>query len=460
MSLKYQTTIGLEIHAQLKTKSKMFCSCKNDAQETIPNKNVCPVCLGHPGTLPVANKKAIKMVLKVGNALGSKLAKKSKFDRKNYFYPDLPKGYQISQYDKPLCYGGKLNKVKLTRIHLEEDTGRLVHKGDKSLIDFNRSGIPLMELVTEPDITSGKQAKKFCKDLQQILRYLNVSNANMEKGQMRCEVNISLALKNSNKLGTKVEIKNLNSFKAVEQAIDYEIKRQSKILDQGKAIVQETRGWQKQRGQTLPQRSKEQAHDYRYFPEPDLPQLNLKKLIKNIKVPELPKAKKTRFLDTYNLPSRDVKLLIKNKKLADFFENMVSELPSKKLIKLATNYLLKVKTKFKKITPENFAELISLINKGKISSSAADIVLKEMAKTGGDPSHIIEEKNLKQLSKSNDLKPIIKKVVEKNKKAIKDYRSGKTEVLGFLVGQIMAATKGKANPQVSKKLLIDYLASK
>lgn len=435
---KYQPVIGLEIHVQLKTKSKMFCGCAN-------NLETCPICLGHPGTLPVINQKAIKLVLKTAKALNCQIAEISQFARKSYFYPDLPKGYQISQYELPLAIKGELNKIRIRRIHLEEDTGKLIHKNNKSLIDFNRAGVPLMEIVTEPDIKSAKQAKKFCQDLQLILRYLEVSSANMEKGQMRCEVNISLK-----HINTKIEIKNLNSFKAVEKSVEYEIKRQSKA----KKIIQETRGWDEKKQITISQRSKEQAHDYRYFPEPDLPPLKLSNI--SYQFPEMPAQKKKRFLQEYKLPKQDINILTKNQDLADYFEQAVSELADKNLIKLATNYLLKIKNNYQKITPENFAEFISLINAGEISSSGADIVLAEMQKTGGDPSHIIEEKDLKQVS---DLDDIIKQVIKNNKIAIKDYKSGKEQALKFLVGQIMSATQGKANPQLAEKNLIKYIKS-
>jgi len=442
---KYEVIIGLEIHVQLKTKSKMFCGCKNDPNETRPNLNVCPVCLGHPGTLPVINQKAFEFVLKTAKALNCQIAEISQFSRKSYFYPDLPKGYQISQYELPLAVKGELNKIKIRRIHLEEDTGRLIHQKSKTLIDFNRSGTPLMELVTEPEIKSSEQAKRFCQDLQIILRYLDVSSADMEKGEMRCEVNISLKNK-----GPKVEIKNINSFKAVEKSIEYEIKRQTKA----KKIIQETRGWDQNKQITFSQRTKESAHDYRYFPEPDLPMLQLSAF--SFQLSEMPQEKKTRFLQEYKLPEQDIKILIQNKNLADYFEQIVSELEDKSLIKLANNYLLKIKDDFKKITPENFAEFISLINQGEISSSAADVVLREMQKTGGDPSQIIGEKDLRQTS---DLDNIIQKVIKNNPKPVQDYQAGKQEALKFLIGQIMKETKGKANPQEARKLLIKLLAS-
>jgi len=327
--------IGLEIHVELKTKRKMFCDCKNESEEKLPNINICPICLGHPGTLPSPNKKAIEMVLKVGKALNCQFNEISKFDRKNYFYPDLPKGYQISQYDLPFCFNGFLKigerKIRIRRIHLEEDTARSIHFKDKSLIDFNRAGIPLMELVTEPDIRSAKEAKKFCQELQLILRYLEVSEANMEKGQMRCEVNISLKNQKSNLKSQKykVEIKNLNSFRAVEEAIEYEIKRQTELIKKGKRLVQETRGWDPEKKQTFSQRFKEEESDYRYFPEPDLPLIDLKKFDLEkifLEIPELPEEKRERFKKEYpDLKSEEIEVLIEEKQGADFFEETVSE---------------------------------------------------------------------------------------------------------------------------------------
>ncbi|MEK7481807.1 MAG: Asp-tRNA(Asn)/Glu-tRNA(Gln) amidotransferase subunit GatB, partial [Patescibacteria group bacterium] len=325
----YKPTIGLEIHVQLKTKTKMFCGCLNDSEEKNPNINVCPICMGHPGTLPTINKKAVEAVLKLGLALnGNPPAGGSKFDRKNYFYPDLPKGYQISQYDKPLVFSGELNGIKLRRIHLEEDTGSLIHPSDKnySLVDFNRAGVPLMELVTEPDIESGEQAVEFAKELKLILRYLEISDADMEKGQMRVEANISLTNDQqpttNNKLGTKVEVKNLNSFRAVGEAIDYEIKRQTEILESGKKVIHETRGWDEIKKKTEHQRLKEESHDYRYFPEPDLPILdstnfNLEKL--KVEVPELPAQKRERFKKEYDLKLEQAEILVQERDLSKYF---------------------------------------------------------------------------------------------------------------------------------------------
>lgn len=490
--MKYEPTIGLEIHAELKTKSKMFCSCPNAlGLEKEANVNICPVCTGQPGTLPVINEEAVHMVIKAGLALGGRIGDDSKFDRKNYFYPDLPKGYQISQYDKPLVEGGYLDfgegkeksRVRLTRIHLEEDTGKLTHpKGEKfSLVDLNRAGVPLMELVTEPDIKSGAQARKFCQELQLIFRYLKISDADMERGQMRCEVNISISEKGAKKLGTKVEIKNLNSFRVVERAIDYEIKRQAEALEAGEKIIQETRGWDDATGETFSQRIKEEAHDYRYFPEPDLPPLaGLVVLSEQLKaeIPELPAQKRARFMAEYNLSAADAETFIVNFDLGNYLEAVVSEIKNwatdaqpkideTKAVKLAANYLMTELQKllyqtgldFKsiKITPENFAEFIKLTAQGVVSSSGAQAVLAEMFKTGADPSHIIKEKDLGQVSDEEELTIAILDTISQNSGPVEDYKNGKQNALMFLLGKVMAKTKGKANPQVVDKILREKL---
>jgi aspartyl-tRNA(Asn)/glutamyl-tRNA(Gln) amidotransferase subunit B len=475
--------VGLEIHAELRTNTKMFCNCPNDSMETHPNVNICPVCLGHPGTLPYPNKAAIEAVLKVGGALGCTNPPLSKFDRKNYFYPDLPKGYQISQYDLPFCLGGELEaagrKIKITRVHLEEDTGKLVHpEGAKySLVDYNRAGVPLMELVTEPVIENAKEARAFCEELQLVLRYLGVSDANMERGEMRCEANISLTNPDGS-FGTKVEVKNLNSFKSVEDAINFEIIRQNKALDAGEKIEHETRGWDEGKKQTFVQRSKEKAFDYRYFPEPDILPMDLTdkdfvdiELIKNT-LPELPWQKRERLTKEYSLPAHDVETLVRDRALSAYFEDVVSELEQwekengkkideegrKKLIKLAANYLLSDLASLLNeksaaindilITQENFAELISMIFEDKVSSRAAKDILKEMFKKGEDPSHILERMGVSQVSDTSEIEVWAKEVVEKNEKAANDFKNGNEKTLQFLVGQVMAKSRGKANPKI------------
>jgi len=487
----YKTTIGLEIHFESKTKSKMFCSCFNDPDEKMPNKNVCPICMGHPGTLPVINEEAINNIILTGLALNCEIQNHSKFDRKSYFYPDLPKGYQISQYDLPLCKNGYLDihlddgsikRIRINRIHMEEDTGRLNHASDgSSLVDFNRAGVPLMELVTEPDINSAEEAKKFAQELQLILKYINVSDADMEKGQMRCEVNISIS--KTDQLGTKVEIKNLNSFKVVEKSIEFEEKRQAELLDEGKKIVQETRGWHDTKQITMEQRSKEDAFEYRYFPEPDLPPLNITaEIIDKIKgrLPELPEEKRKRLIEEYCLDAKSAEFYIKDEIISSYFEKVVSELKcwredrecKSDLVastKICSNY---ISTDFqsilkndpdmkgydsikleKKITAENFAELICMITEGDISSSIAKILLLEMYNTQGDPSDILEKKGLKQINDGGEIDTIISDVLSKNDKAVEDYKKGKQNSFTFLVGQIMAASKGKANPQTVAEIL-------
>ncbi|MBU2082325.1 Asp-tRNA(Asn)/Glu-tRNA(Gln) amidotransferase subunit GatB [Patescibacteria group bacterium] len=477
---KYEPVIGLEIHAELKTKTKMFCACKNDPDEHHPNFNICPICTGQPGTLPVINREAVDKVIKVGLALKSKIPEITKWDRKNYFYPDLPKGYQISQYDKPICLGGELSipgiakKIKITRVHLEEDTGRLIHFGHigHSLVDFNRAGVPLMELVTEPDITSGKEAVAFAQELQLALRYLGVSDADMEKGQLRVEANLSLKPVGAKELGTKVEVKNLNSFKAVRDAIDFEIKRQTKILERGEKIVQQTYGWNESKGETVLQRTKEESHDYRYFPEPDLPLLKTNvELVKEIEtgLPELPSGKRKRFKSEYGLTDNQINILVNNKKLAGFFENVLSELMNlesgdkNKLANLSANYILgdflgllnksSAEVDDTRITAEDFAELVGLVHKGDITTSAAKEVLKEMWATGKDPSNIIDEKDLGQVQDTDELKKAAEKIISKNQAAVADYKKGKEASLQFLIGQVMAVTRGKANPEIISDIL-------
>jgi len=482
--MNYKPTIGLEIHIELNTASKMFCSCKNDSSEVQPNKNVCPVCLGYPGVLPVANKEAIKKLIKTALALNCKINKQSFFERKNYFYPDLPKGYQISQYQVPLSEGGYLDllnskkRIKITRIHMEEDTGSLMHPDgvDYSLVNFNRSGVPLMELVTEPDFQTASEVKEFIKEFQLILKYLKASGANMEKGEMRCEVNISLAPKSQEtrnkkqtKLGTKVEIKNLNSIAVAGAAVEYEIKRQGEILKKGEKIIQETRGWHDAKKITFSQRQKEEAHDYRYFPEPDLPALNLSdEFIKSIKaeLPELPKEKRERFEKEYGLTVGDVDVFIAKKNLADFFEKVVSELGEwvgsekgielkdeeiKKLAKISANYLINQNNL--KYNPENFAEFIKKIYLGEISSKIAKMVLEKMIQTGKDPSHIIRDEGLSQISDTSEIEAIALDVIKENPNPAGDYKKGKQASLQFLIGQVMVKSKGKANPEIVKEIL-------
>ncbi|MEK7567561.1 MAG: Asp-tRNA(Asn)/Glu-tRNA(Gln) amidotransferase subunit GatB [Patescibacteria group bacterium] len=461
---KYIPTIGLEVHAELKTNTKMFCSCKNDPDEKTPNKNICPICMAHPGTLPVINKQAIKNVLKIGIAVKGKLADFTEFDRKNYFYPDIPKGYQISQYKHPLVLGGEIDGVELTRVHLEEDTARSQHEGDISLIDYNRAGVPLMELVTEPVIHDAETAVKFAKELQLLLRYVGAGEANMEKGQMRVEANISVALKG--KRGTKVEVKNLNSFKAVSGAIAYEIERQSKLLNEGGNVIQETRGWNENNLTTFSQRLKEDSHDYRYFPDPDLPKLYISEITEfskeNLKkeLPELPWEKRERYIKK-GLKAEDAEMYVTNDLFGKFFDEVSGELEeNKKLIQLASNYitsdlagLVKNFNRNFAVSTKNFADLIKMTSENKISSRGAKDLLTFLFDEDAIPEILAKEKGLLQQSDEGLLKKIAEEVIAENGKAVEEYKSGKESSIQFLVGQGMKKSKGSANPQVLKEIL-------
>ncbi|MEA1962981.1 MAG: Asp-tRNA(Asn)/Glu-tRNA(Gln) amidotransferase subunit GatB [Patescibacteria group bacterium] len=500
--MKYDIIIGLEIHAELKTKSKMFCECDNNIEGKKPNQNTCPICMGHPGTLPIPNKKAIEWTILTGLALHCKVNRLSKFDRKNYFYPDLPKGYQISQYDLPFVFDGYLEidggKIAITRIHLEEDTGKLTHPNGKSytLVDYNRASTPLMELVTEPVLKSAEQAKKFCQTYRQILRYLDISGANMEKGEMRCEANVSVQEKGKweykgnceikplgdYKLSPKVELKNINSFKAIEKAINYEIKRQIDEIENNGKLIQETRGWDENKAMTVRQRVKETSADYRYFPEPDIPPISISsEMIEKIKsgLIELPPEKKNRFVEQYSFLPENAELLAADKNLADFTENVISELRAwidangddweRQKIKLAravSNWILSELFKHLKngskiadlkMTAENFAELILLVYLEKINSSAGQKILEVLIKKGGEPKSIMKDLGLEQMDDTAELEKIVLKIIKKNTKQTEEYKNGKTNILQFFVGQTMAATKGKANPKIVVKLLKKYL---
>jgi len=467
---KYKATIGLEIHAELKTDTKMFCSCKNDTEEKRPNVNVCPVCMGHPGTLPVLNKKAIEHVLRVGLACDSEISDFTEWDRKNYFYPDIPKGYQISQYKYPLVFGGFIKGIQITRIHLEEDTARSSHdKGDFSLVDFNRSSVPLMELVTEPVIHSGKEASDFAKELQLLLQYLGAGDANMEKGEMRVEANISVS-DCEGKLGTKVEVKNLNSFRTVERSIAYEIERHIEVLEGGGKIVQETRGWDEAKQKTYSQRIKEDSHDYRYFPDPDLPKLMVSEVfdLKNLEesLPELPWERRDRYTKDLGIKKEDAESFVGNFELGSFFEKVTADFSGNKdLIKLASNYIssdlvgiLSKDTKLKYPDDKSFAKIITMTSEGKISSRAAKDLLARIMKEGGNPEEIAEREGLIQKNDEGELKIILEKLIAENPKVVADYKSGKENSAMFFVGQAMKITNGSANPQIIKKILLSLLS--
>ena len=476
MEKKYYPTIGLEIHAELKTKTKMFCGCLNNPDEEKPNVNVCPVCMAHPGTLPVANKKAIENVIKVGLAIGGDIADFTEFDRKNYFYPDIPKGFQISQYKFPIVSGGHLADFDITRVHLEEDTANNKHdRGDFSLIDFNRAGVPLMELVTEPktydvsDEEAAKSASNFAKELQLILWYLGVSEANMEKGEMRVEANISVS-EDKNKLGTKVEVKNLNSFKSVEKAIKFELDRMVELLknEKGNEIVQETRGWEENKQQTFSQRKKESSHDYRYFPEPDLPKMklheafDLEKMKKEL--PELPVAKRARYKNDFGIKDEDIESYINDFILGAWFEEVAKILNDKEKIKTASNYITSDYIGLKKNNQDvklpnakNFAELIEMLAENKVSSRVAKDILAMIVLNDESPMKIATEKDLLQKNDEGAVKIIVEKIISENSDVVAIYKSGKENAIMSLVGKVIKESKGSANPQMVIKLLKDLL---
>jgi len=508
--MKLTPIIGLEIHVQLRTKSKMFCGCDNSGENQPANTTVCPICMGHPGVLPVINRQAIEWAVKSALALNCQIPKISKFDRKSYFYPDLPKAYQISQYDKPIGEKGYLvigkNRIGITRLHLEEDAAKNFHStdGKHTLVDYNRSGTPLMEIVTEPDIRTPAEAKTFMQELRLIMRYLEVSEADMEKGHLRCDANISLTDQDPNdidikKLKPKTEVKNINSFRAVEKALEYEIKRQTELWQEGKIPqIQSTRGWDEDKSATEAQRTKEEASDYRYFPEPDLPPLNFTATttaainVKKIKesLIELPQAKRQRFIEEYELSAENAKVITDDKSLASFFEKAVSELRAwlisldetegteeevwqknkAKLTKLTANWLVnklltlvykesKDLNTCQEITPENFAEFITLVYQNKINSTIAQKILEKMCRTGKDPSVILEEEDFGQGAKTGDLQKIISQIIADNPKQVEQYKKGKTTVIQFLIGQAMKQTKGAADPGQAKDLLEKELNS-
>lgn len=468
---EYSTTIGLEIHAELKTRTKMFCSSANDPHAAEANTHICPVCMAFPGTLPVINKEAVRHVVRVGAAVGGKIADYTEFDRKNYFYPDLPKGYQISQYKYPLISGGALNGVQLTRIHLEEDTARSQHTdGEYSLIDFNRAGVPLMELVTEPVVHDAKTASLFAQELQLLLRVLGASDANMEKGEMRVEANISVS--KDAKLGTKVEVKNLNSFKAVEKAIEFETKRHIALLEKGERVIQETRGWDENKQHTFSQRLKEESHDYRYFPDPDLPKLRLSQLPEfapetiAASLPELPWEKRERLIKT-GVKAEDAVVLIADSTFGEFFDSeILAATKDREAVRVAANYLLSdvrgadSEHALKNLQGGVFLELIALIVKGELSSRGAKDVLVVLIQEGGDARRIAEERGLLQVHDTEALRAYARQAIENNPSVALDLKNGKGSALQFLIGQGMKFSKGSANPQELSTLIQEEIASR
>jgi aspartyl-tRNA(Asn)/glutamyl-tRNA(Gln) amidotransferase subunit B len=470
----YEAVIGLECHVQLATHSKMFCGCPTDYAGAPPNTHVCPVCLGMPGVLPVINRTAVEYTLLTGLALNAEIPQATKFDRKNYPYPDLVKGYQISQYDLPLVKGGWVEitvgadsrRIHLERVHLEEDTGKLTHVSGGSLVDFNRSGVPLMEMVSQPDMHTAAEAGAYLRKLRTILRTLGVSSADMEKGQLRCDVNVSLRPVGQAKLGTKVEVKNLNSFRSVQRALEYEIVRQAAALDAGQSIPQETRGWQEERGVTVSQRSKEEAHDYRYFPEPDLPPIFvsadwLSQL--RSQLPELPDARRARYMESFSLGRADATALSEDQWAAHLFEDTVAAGAD---AKKAANWIQNDVGRLRDDTSDghqfdakHLAELIRLVDDGVIGISAARQVLPQVFESGRSPRGLVEELGLAQVSDSSELDGIVRDVLEQNPAPVADYRSGKLTAMNFLKGQVMKASRGKANPAVAEELLKRHLGA-
>jgi aspartyl-tRNA(Asn)/glutamyl-tRNA(Gln) amidotransferase subunit B len=470
----YVPTVGLEIHAELDTNTKMFCQCKNDPDESNPNVNICPVCMAHPGTLPVINREAVHHVLRVGTAVQGTLADYTEFDRKNYFYPDIPKNYQISQYKYPLVSGGTIGPVQLTRIHLEEDTARSSHGENYSLVDYNRAGVPLMELVTEPVIHDAETAVQFARELRLLLIYLGASHANLEKGEMRIEANVSIAPEGA-PFGTKVEVKNLNSFKAVEQAILYEVKRQKEVLSRGDKVIQETRGWDENKQKTFAQRLKEESHDYRYFPDPDLPKLSISSVpeyqLSNLKasLPELPWQRRNRYIDE-GIQEVTAQTIVSMPVLADLFETARSELSSKEETVLAANYLSsdllglynKKDTKTRPIEELDggeVAEIIKLVAAGEVSSRGAKDVLALWVAHGGSPKEIATTNNLLQQSNKDEIAKLALDILASHETVVLEYRSGKESALQFLVGQGMKLSKGAANPKVLADALREAIKS-
>ncbi len=477
---KYYPTIGLEIHAELNTKSKMFCSCKNEPFADEINTNICEICLAHPGTLPYVNKEAIRQILRIGLAVNGELADFTEFDRKNYFYPDIPKAYQISQYKYPLVSGGELSGVKLERIHLEEDTATSSHKSDYSLVNFNRAGVPLMELVTLPSIKNADEAVRFAKELQLLLRTLNAGFANLEKGEMRIEANISVSTegnwemlnKDFSKLGNKTEVKNLSSFKIVGQAIDYEIKRQIELLEKGEKVEQATRGWDENKNKTFFQRSKENADDYRYFPDPDIPKFKISEIEEfseeklKESLPELPWEKRERYF-SYGLNEESAEFYLQNPNFSELFDKAVKNLSDEKDIKILSNYIStdlagyhkseEIEGDLKNISYEEVLSMIEMIKSGELSSRGAKDALLILYKKGGSFKKIAEENNLIQKSDVEELKKIVLKIIEENKEQAEDYRNGNEKILQFFIGQGMKATGGSANPGILAKLFKENL---
>ncbi len=474
--MKYETVIGLEVHAQLLTESKIFCGCATKFGQA-PNQSTCPICTGFPGVLPVLNKKVVEFAIRAGLATHCEIARSSRLARKNYFYPDLPKGYQISQYELPICINGHIDitlnsaakRIRLTRIHMEEDAGKSIHdlRSDASLVDLNRAGVPLLEIVSEPDIRSAEEAGTYLRTLRAILQYLGICDGNMEEGSFRCDANVSVRPEGTSALGTKVELKNLNSFKAVEKAIEFEIRRHTETLSDGGRLIQETRLWDPDREETRSMRTKEFAHDYRYFPDPDLlPVVIDEEWIDKIRtsLPELPAARKARLISQYDILPYDAELLTSRKDIADYFESaLVTHRNPKAIANWMTGDLFRLLKERKlderlyitnwPVKAENLAAMIALIDQGKISGKIAKTVFEAMADSGRSPQEIVVEKGLEQVSDSESIEKAIDHVLVSHPKQVADYQAGNEKIFGFLVGQVMKATQGKANPQKANEIL-------
>ncbi|MDP8253460.1 MAG: Asp-tRNA(Asn)/Glu-tRNA(Gln) amidotransferase subunit GatB [Candidatus Kaelpia aquatica] len=466
--MKYKTTIGLEIHIHLGSKTKIFCSCST-AYTKDPNTHTCPVCLGLPGALPVLNQRAFHYAIKAALALNCAISEYVSFDRKNYYYPDLPKNYQISQYSFPVGKDGFLNingrDIHINRIHMEEDAGKLMHSEDnkRSFVDYNRTGVPLIEIVTEPDIHSPQEAYDFLQELRTTVLYLGISDCNMEEGSLRCDSNISLAAEGAKELGRKIELKNMNTFRGIRQALEHEIDRQRIVLENSEEVVHETRLWDERRQMTIAMRSKEDVHDYRYFPEPDLVKYEISKELNNSikkELPELPQKRRERFKNKYSLSDYDTELLVKDKSVGDYFEEVLKVCDNPKLIcNFITSDIIGVANEHKigfkeiKLSALNCAKLLNMIEKKELSIKIARSILPELIKRDLDPSVIIEKENLTQINKESDIQDIVARIIRENPGAVEDFKSGRREAIKFLIGQIMKATKGKANPGIANKLL-------